>query len=67
MQRHAVHVQVRDDGSRSNWLIAATYHDELVRTPKGWRIRARTVPCGYVVGDFLEAGVRKYPTLPSFE
>jgi len=64
---HAVHVQIRDDGSRSNWLIAAVYHDELVRRADGWRIRKRTVPCPYVEGDFLEAGVRMFPTLPSYE
>jgi len=41
---HAVHVQVRDDDTRSHWLIAATYRDELVRTGAGWRIGRRTVP-----------------------
>ena len=64
---HAVHVQIRNDGSRSNWLIAAVYHDELVRRADGWRISTRTVPCPYVEGDFLESGVRLYPTLPSYE
>lgn len=64
---HAVHVQIREDGSRSNWLIGATYNDELVRTPAGWRIRSRSVPCGYVEGDFLESGVRLFPTLPAYD
>ena len=64
---HAVHVQIRDDGTRSNWLIAAVYHDQLARGPSGWRIRERTVPCPYVEGDFLENGVRLFPTLPSYE
>lgn len=64
---HAVHVQIRDDGTRNHWLIAAVYHDELVRRPDGWRIRRRTVPCPYVEGDFLESGVRLFPTLPSYE
>ena len=64
---HAVHVQIREDGSRSHWLIGAIYHDELVRMPEGWRIRNRTVPCPYVEGDFLEGGVRMFPTLPSFD
>ena len=64
---HAVHVQIRNDGTRNHWLIAAVYHDELVRGPQGWRIRARTVPCPYVEGDFLEAGVKLFPTLPSYE
>jgi len=64
---HAVHVQIREDGSRNHWLIAAVYHDELVRRPEGWRIRARTVPCPYVEGDFLDNGVRLFPTLPAYE
>ena len=64
---HAVHVQIRNDGSRSNWLIAAVYHDELVRGAEGWRIQTRTVPCPYVEGDFLESGVKLFPTLPSYE
>jgi hypothetical protein len=64
---HAVHVQIRDDGTRNHWLIAAVYHDELARGPRGWRIRSRTVPCPYVEGDFLEAGVRLFPALPSYE
>lgn len=62
---HAVHVQIRD-GSRSNWLIAAVYHDELVREAGGWRIRTRKVPCPYVEGDFLERGVKLFATLPEY-
>ena len=34
---------------------------------EGWRIRNRTVPCPYVEGDFLESGVRMFPTLPAFD
>ena len=64
---HAVHVQIRDDGTRSNWLIAAVYHDQLARDSSGWRIMERTVPCPYVEGDLLENGVRLFPTLPSYE
>lgn len=64
---HAVHVQIRDDDTRNHWLIAAVYHDELVRTPNGWRIKARTVPCPYVEGDFLESGVRTFTTLPVYD
>jgi len=63
---HAVHVQIRDDDTRNHWLIAAVYHDELVRRGDGWRIKKRTVPCPYVEGDFLEAGVKLFPTLPSY-
>jgi hypothetical protein len=64
---HAVHVQIREDGSRNNWLIGAVYHDELVRHDGEWRIQKRTVPCPYVEGDFLESGVRLFATLPSYE
>lgn len=63
---HAIHIQVRDDGTRSQWVIGATYHDELVRLRAGWRIRARDVPCPHVEGDFLEEGVQLFPTLPPY-
>lgn len=64
---HAVHVQLREDGSRNDWLIGASYNDELVRRPDGWRIRKRIVPCPYVVGTFLDSGVQTFPTLARFE
>lgn len=64
---HAVHVQIREDGSQNHWLIGATYHDQLVRQPEGWRIQRRDVPCPYVQGDFVEQGVRMYPGLPAYE
>ena len=63
---HAVHVQILDDGSRNNWLIGATYHDELERRQEGWRIRHRTVSCPYVDGNFLEDGIQLFPSLPSY-
>jgi len=64
---HAVHVQIRDDGSRNHWLIGAVYHDELVRGPEGWRIRERSVSCPYVEGDFLGSGVKVFATLPDYD
>ena len=64
---HAVHVQLREDGTRNDWLIAASYNDEIVRRPDGWRIRRRIVPCPYVTGEFLESGVKLFPHLPNFE
>jgi SnoaL-like protein len=64
---HAVHLQVRDDGSHNHWVIAAVYHDALVRGADGWRIAARKAICPYVEGDFLESGVRLFPTLPTFD
>jgi hypothetical protein len=63
---HAIHIQIRDDGTRSRWVIGATYHDELIRTPAGWRIATRIVPCPHVEGDFLENGVRMFPVLPAY-
>ena len=64
---HAVHLQIREDGSHNHWVIAAVYHDELVRTGDMWRIRKRKALCPYVEGDFLVEGVRLYPTLPDLD
>jgi hypothetical protein len=62
-----VHLQVRDDGSHNHWVIAAVYHDELVRDGEQWRIRHRKALCPYVEGDFLAEGVRVYTGLPDLE
>ena len=64
---HAVHLQIRNDGSHNHWVIAAVYHDELVRRPEGWRIRKRKALCPYIEGDFLVEGVRLFPTLPDLD
>ena len=64
---HAVHLQIRDDGSHNQWVIAAVYHDELVRRREGWRIRSRKALCPYVEGDFLVDGVRLFPELPDLD
>lgn len=64
---HAVHLQVRADGSHNHWVIAAVYHDELVRDGTRWRIARRKALCPYVEGDFLVEGVRPYPQLPDLD
>ncbi len=64
---HAVHLQVRDDGSHNHWVIAAVYQDELVRDGDQWRISNRKAICPYVEGDFLAEGVRVYTELPDLE
>lgn len=64
---HAAHLQIRNDGSHNHWVIAAVYHDELVREAGRWRIAKRLALCPYVEGDFLTEGVRSYPTLPDLD
>lgn len=64
---HALHLQIRDDGSHNHWVIGAVYHDELVRQGGMWRIDKRLALCPYVEGDYLTEGVRKYPTLPDLD
>ena len=64
---HAVHLQVRDDGSHNHWVIAAVYHDELIREGNQWRIKTRKALCPYVEGDFLIEGVRIYTQLPDLD
>ena len=64
---HAVHLQIRNDNSHNHWVIAAVYHDELVKTSEGWRIRQRRAMCPYVEGDFLIEGVRLFPKLPDLD
>jgi hypothetical protein len=63
---HAVHVQVRHDGTRANWLLGAYYHDVLVRDGRDWRIRERIARVTYENGTFLE-DVRLFPTLADYE
>ena len=60
----ATHVQIREDGSRNVWVVAASYFDDLVRTADGWRIRSRRAPCMHEDGAFEAEGVRLYPALP---
>ena len=64
---HALHMQVRNDGSHNQWVIGATYHDQLVRQGTQWRIAKRLAVCPYVEGDFLTDGVRSFPNLPDLD
>ena len=64
---HALHLQIRNDGTHNQWVIGATYHDELVRQQSGWRIAKRVALCPYVEGDFLSEGVKSFPELPDFD
>jgi hypothetical protein len=62
---HAVHVQIRHDGSRSTWILGGYYHDTLVKHPEGWRIRERICYCTHEIGEFLQ-DVRLFPSLPDY-
>ena len=64
---HAVHLQIRDDGSHNHWIIGAVYQDELARIEDRWRIVARKALCPSIQGDFLETGVRLFPDLPDLD
>ncbi len=64
---HALHLQIRNDGTHNQWVIGAVYHDELVRQDKQWRIARRVALCPYVEGDFLTDGVKSFPSLPDLD
>jgi hypothetical protein len=64
---HALHLQIRNDGSQNQWVIGAVYHDDLVRQSGQWRIEKRLALCPYVEGDLLMEGVKLFPTLPDFD
>jgi hypothetical protein len=64
---HALHLQVRNDGTHNQWVIGAVYHDELVRQDEHWRIAKRVALCPYVEGDFLTDGVKSFPSLPDLD
>lgn len=63
---HAVHIQIRDDGTRSTWILGGYYHDVLARYGQTWRIRERIARATHEIGTFLAEGVRLYPTLPDY-
>lgn len=63
---HAVHVQIRLDGSRANWILGGYYHDVLQREGSVWRIREREARVTYESGSFLEE-VRLFPTLADYQ
>jgi len=37
----AIHVQALQDGGENEWIVYGVYHDQLERTPEGWRITRR--------------------------
>lgn len=64
---HALHLQIRHDGTHNQWVIGAVYHDELARQDGQWRISKRVALCPYVEGDFLSDGVKSFPTMPDLD
>lgn len=64
---HALHLQIRNDGSQNYWVIGATYSDEFQRVDGRWRMRKRLCVCPWIEGEFLSEGVRAYPTLPDYD
>jgi len=66
----ASHIQVELDGRERTVIEAGTYTDEHVRTPVGWRIRARRLDRQWVDGEYLSpAHVKLFdrPTGPKQE
>lgn len=63
---HAIHVQIRHDGTSQSWILGGYYHDVLARHGDGWRIRERVAKATHESGEFLD-DVRLFPTLPSYE
>lgn len=49
---HVAHVQQLKTGGRSYVVQHGTYHDRLVRTPAGWRIRSRRLENVHIEGRF---------------
>ena len=64
---HALHLQIRSDGSHNQWALGAEYHDQLLRQGDRWRIKKRLAVIPYVEGDFLFDGVKMFPNLPDFD
>jgi 3-phenylpropionate/cinnamic acid dioxygenase small subunit len=57
------HVQVRLDGRETLTTEGSRYSDELVRTPQGWRIRARRLDRLWLNGEYLGPDqVRHFPS-----
>ena len=48
-------VTAKPDGSRGIFFVGAEYHDQLVRTPAGWRIRERVERSVWTDGEFPAA------------
>jgi 3-phenylpropionate/cinnamic acid dioxygenase small subunit len=61
----ATHEQVGLDGKRTVFVDHGVYKDAWVRTPHGWRIRARRLERFLMHGDFqMPDQCRRYPTAP---
>jgi len=61
----ATHEQVGLDGKRTVFVDHGIYKDAWVRTPHGWRIRARRLERFLMHGDFqMPDQCRRYPTSP---
>jgi hypothetical protein len=46
----AQHVIENAEGG-PHWIVAGTYHDDVVRTPAGWRIRRRVLTVSWTEGN----------------
>ncbi len=59
----ATHLQRREDGSLSRWLVRGSYHDHLALEGGAWRIVRRDCVCPDVEGEFLADGVECFPDI----
>lgn len=66
-QVHALHLQIRNDGSHNHWVVGALYHDAFKRVEGRWRMSKRLCVCPWVEGEFQAEGVRVFPTLPDYD
>ena len=58
----ATHVQVDREGASHLMVLGGVYHDELVRSEAGWRIRARELETLYIHGPTLPPDrVQRFP------
>lgn len=61
----ATHEQVGMDGKRTVFVDHGIYKDSWVRTPDGWRIRARRLERFLMHGDFqMPDQCKRYPSAP---
>lgn len=59
----ATHEQVGLDGKRTVFVDHGVYKDDWVRTPQGWRIRARRLERFFMHGDFqMPDACKRFPT-----
>jgi 3-phenylpropionate/cinnamic acid dioxygenase small subunit len=61
----AAHVQERLDGTHVYTVLHGTYRDELVRTPRGWRIAARRLDPVWTAGEFATPDAVKHFEKPA--